>query len=72
MKESEKLIPMTYPSNVKVIHYHLTPNEIYALHRLIIYAGWMPRDDSEITDIVNRICQIAKANGMDTGNNKTT
>lgn len=58
--------------NAKVLFYHFSPEEIYALYRLILYAGWMPRDDSEITDIVNRICQIAKANGMASKHHKTT
>lgn len=61
----------TFPSNIKIINYHFTPVEVRALYRLILYAGWMPREDDAITAVVNRICKIAQSDELAKTDNQT-
>lgn len=60
------------PSNIKVLHYNFTPIEVQALYRLILYMGWTPRNDAEITDVINRISKIAESDELATRHNQTT
>jgi hypothetical protein len=62
---------MVFPSNIKVRYWNFTPEEVRALYRLIIYMGWMPRKDDEITAVVNRICKIAQSDELATTDNQT-
>ena len=50
--------------NIKVINYKFTPEEVYALYRLILYIGWISREDPEIVEVTNRICKIAQTHDM--------
>ena len=50
---------MIYPSNVKVLHYNFSPEEVYSLYRLIRYhIGYLPANDPEITEVINHVCKI--------------
>ena len=53
-----------YPSNIKILNYKFTPDEVHALYRLILYMGWIPNDDEEINDVVNHICKIAQTHDV--------
>jgi hypothetical protein len=61
-----------FPSNIRVLYYHFSPDEVLALYRLIHYMGWIPHDDEEMIRVINHVCEIVKQNGMATGNNQTT
>ncbi len=50
---------MNFPSNIKVLHYNFTPEEVYAMYRLIRYhIGYLPIDDPELIDTIHRIDEI--------------
>jgi hypothetical protein len=63
-------MPMT--SHYKVLYYHFSPEEIYAIYKLILYIGWIPRNDDKVTDAINHICKIVESDGMATRDNQTT
>lgn len=57
----------------EALDYTFTPREILALYRLIYcHIGFLPRDDEEITSVINHITQIMASNGMATGHHQAT
>lgn len=66
------MMPSFDLTHIKIIHYNFTPEEVQAMYRLIMYMGWIPRNDDEIDKLVHRIMEIQKANDLATRDNQTT
>lgn len=45
-------------------NYEFTIEEVKALYRLIWKMGWIPRDDQDITNVIEHITEIVRANDM--------
>jgi hypothetical protein len=64
---------VTYPSNIKVLHYNFSPEEVYALYRLVRYhIGYMPIEDKELMFAIDHLCSlIDPENELATKHHKT-
>lgn len=58
-------------SNVRVLHYNFSPEEVNALANFIMKVGWISHDDETLNGVIDRICKIARANELVTRHSQT-
>lgn len=60
-------------THLRILHYNFSIEEVLALNRLITHhLGFLPREDEEVYEVMNRITEIVKANELATKYRQTT